>query len=160
MRFPIVTLGLGLVTSLGACSGGDGHGGGHDSGASYNCAAEDGDDEFVVGISKPGQGGKLTFTLRAAVPAPPARGDNTWTLELSSTTSSAAVSGAQIAVTPFMPDHQHGTPISVVVEPMVDAGTYELSPVNLWMPGLWQTTIEASANGETDKAVFAFCIAS
>jgi hypothetical protein len=30
----------------------------------------------------------------------------------------------------------------------------------MWMPGLWQTTIEASAGADSDSAVFAFCIPS
>ena len=57
-----------------------------------------------------------------------------------------------------MPDHQHGTPINVVIDPMPTAGQYKLSPVNLRMPGLWQTTIEAQDGNDVDKAVFAFCI--
>ncbi|MDQ3368131.1 MAG: FixH family protein [Myxococcota bacterium] len=147
---------LSLCAAAGACSS-DSHGG--DDGASYNCAAETRDDEFVVGIEKVGTAGKLTFKLVSATPAPPARNDNTWVLQLSGT-GGETVSGAAIVVTPFMPDHQHGTPIAVGVEPMADPGRYELTPVNMWMPGLWRTTIEASANGETDTAVFAFCIPS
>jgi YtkA-like len=145
------------LTSLAACSS-DSHGMGDDE--SYNCAAEDRDDEFVVGLSKSGQGGKLTFKLLEATPAPPARGDNTWILQLTSQGAAAPITGAAMIVTPFMPDHQHGTAITVGIEAMPEAGQYKLSPVNMWMPGLWQTTIEAQAGADTDKAVFAFCIPS
>lgn len=123
----------------------------------YNCAAEDRDDEFVAGIEKTGMSGTLTFKLLEATPAPPARGDNTWVLQLTSA-AAAPVTGAAMIVTPFMPDHQHGTPTSVVIEPMTEAGKYKLAPINMWMPGLWQTTIEAQSGSDTDKAVFAFCI--
>ncbi len=157
MRTSVLLPLLSLCAAAGACSS-DSHGG--DDGESYNCAAETRDDEFVVGIEKVGTAGTLTFKLVSATPAPPARTDNTWVLQLSATTGGEAVSGAAMVVTPFMPDHQHGTPISVGIQPMVEAGRYELTPINMWMPGLWRTTIEASANGETDTAVFAFCIPS
>ncbi|HLL25170.1 MAG TPA: FixH family protein [Kofleriaceae bacterium] len=141
-----------------ACSSDHGHG--DDDGASYNCATEARDDEFLVGIEKVGKSGKLTFKLLEATPAPPARGDNTWVLQLTSQGAAAPVTGAAMIVTPFMPDHQHGTPSQVVIEPMPSAGTYKLAPVNMWMPGLWQTTIQAEANGVSDSAVFSFCIPS
>ncbi len=150
-------LALIAFSTLAACSS-DGNSSGDDE--SYNCATETRDDEFVVGLQKAGMNGTLTFTLLEATPAPPARGDNTWILQLSSASAAAPVTGAAMIVTPFMPDHQHGTPTAVVIEPMPTAGQYKLSPVNMWMPGLWQTTIEAQAGTDTDKAVFAFCIPS
>ena len=42
----------------------------------------------------------------------------------------------------------------------VAPGQYELAPVNLWMPGLWETTISASSATGTDSVVFRFCIPS
>jgi hypothetical protein len=145
---------IAIMTFAAACTGG-----GHHDDTSYNCAAEDRDDEFVVGIEKAGTSGKLTFKLLEATPAPPARGDNAWVLQLSSA-SAAPVTGAAMIATPFMPDHQHGTPSPVVIEPMTEAGEYKLAPVNMWMPGLWQTTIEPQSGSDTDQAVFAFCIPS
>ena len=150
---------LAFVTGLvaPACSDHGGHG---DDDTSYNCAAEDRDDDFVVGLTKVGQSNKLSFKLLSATPAPPARGDNTWIVEISSVASGAPMTGVSMVATPFMPDHQHGTSIDVVVTPQAETGQYELAPVNLWMPGLWQTTIEAQAGADTDKVVFAFCIPS
>ena len=139
-----------------ACSSDGGPSSGDDE--SYNCAAEDRDDTFVVGLRKMGTSGKLSFELVEATPAPPARGDNTWVLRLTSQTA-APVTGAAMVVTPFMPDHQHGTPTTVTIEPMTDPGTYRLTPVNMWMPGLWQTTIQVEGQ-DADKVVFAFCIPS
>lgn len=33
-----------------------------------------------------------------------------------------------------------------------------MEPVNLWMPGVWETTIRATAGTTTDSAVYKFCI--
>ena len=147
---------LGVVLALGACGG---HDGGHDAGTSYNCAAETRDDEFVLGLTKTGEAGRLEFKLLTADPAPPARGDNTWQLQLSTLAGPAPVSDASMSVRPFMPDHTHGSGKSVVVTPLTEPGQYELSPVNLWMPGLWEVTIQVSgASG--DRVVFRFCLPS
>jgi hypothetical protein len=153
MRLPI------LMLSLAACSGGEMHG----DDEPVNCATETRDDVFVVGLAKMGTGGALEFKLMSANPAPPARDDNTWQLQLSSVTGGtvgAPVPGATLTVTPFMPDHQHGSGKAVVVEPMTEAGHYNLTPINLWMPGLWETTISASSASGSDSAVFRFCIPS
>jgi hypothetical protein len=153
MRTLIATV---LFASLAAC-GGTMSG---DDSAPYNCAAETRADTFTVGLPKTGQGGMLEFKLMTADPAPPARGDNTWNIQINAMTSGVVgngVAGGSLSVTPFMPDHAHGSPIQVVVTDK-GGGAYELSPVNLWMPGLWQTTIEATSASGTDVAVFAFCI--
>jgi hypothetical protein len=149
-----------LAPSFAACGAVDG---GHDADDGVvNCAVETTADEFVVGLEKAGATGRLNFQLMSATPAPPARGDNEWVLQVSALTNGvvgAPVSGATMFVTPFMPKHQHGTPIDVVIEAMPAAGQYKLSPVNLWMPGLWETEIEVTASSSgTDSAVYRFCI--
>ena len=154
MRSPLYL--LALCTTV-ACGHSDMPG---DDDASYNCETETRDDEFVVGLTKPGAMEKLQFALTSAMPAPPSRGDNTWTLQLDG--AAGPMSSAAITVTPFMPDHQHGTPITVGVEAMPTPGQYKLTPINMWMPGLWEVTISASA-GEPpveDSVVFRFCIPS
>ena len=148
---------LGLVVVTAACSGGTDN---TDDTTSYNCADEDRADEFVVGLEKNGLSGKLVFKLLEATPAPPSRGNNAWILQVTSQGTAAPVTGATMVVTPFMPDHQHGSPIVVGIEPMPEAGNYKLSPVNLWMPGLWETKITAQNGQETDAAVFSFCLSS
>ncbi len=118
-------------------------------------------DTFVVGLEKAGGNGTYNFSLMSATPAPPARGDNTWLLQVNALAAGvvgAPIDNAQIKVTPFMPSHQHGTGVPAVITPMPEAGQYELSPVNLWMPGVWETTIRATVDTSTDSAVFKFCI--
>jgi hypothetical protein len=152
-----------LVLATGACSD---DGGGHDDdGTSYNCAAETRADEFVIGLAKPGELGVYDFKLLSSDPAPPSRGDNTWTVELNTMAAPAApVSGATLRATPFMPDHAHGSGKTVIVTPMTAAGQYQLEPVNLWMPGLWEVTIQAEATSgggtQRDRVVFRFCLPS
>jgi hypothetical protein len=131
--------------------------------AGYNCELETRDDEYTAGMEKTGAGG-MTFRLVSSDPAPPSRYDNTWVIEILDDTG-APLDGATVEVTPFMPDHGHGTGIAAVVteDPDVD-GRYLVEPVNLFMPGLWEITIEATPAGGTaadrDEAVFSFCIAS
>jgi YtkA-like protein len=150
---------LGVVLAAGASACADDSNSGDDE-TSYNCAAETRDDDFVLGLSKTGESSHYEFKLMSADPAPPARGDNTWVLQLNTMIAPVTpVSGASMTVTPFMPDHAHGSGKTVIVTPMTEAGQYKLSPVNLWMPGLWEITIQTSS-AESDRVVFRFCLPS
>lgn len=134
--------------------GSGGCGGDHDHPGEATCSEETRDDTYVAGLSKTGESGTVTFALDAD-PAPPAKGDNTWTLTI---TEGSAPAAGTLTVTPFMPDHGHGTPIEVEVTDNGD-GTHTATPVNLWMPGLWEVTLDFElAAGGTDSAVYAFCI--
>ena len=136
-----------------ACSGDDGT----SDGDSVDCTKVSGADEFTVGLAKDGSSGMLDFAMMSADPAPPTRGDNTWIVQINDM-NGAPLEGAMLTVTPFMPAHQHGTPITVKTTPAGAPGQYTLSPVNLWMPGVWETTIRATSATATDSALYAFCI--
>lgn len=123
-----------------------------------DCTKVSGADEFVVGLAKSGGSGRLDFAMMSADPAPPQRGDNTWIVQISDKTTGAAFESATLTVTPFMPAHQHGTPIAVEVMPGAVPGQYTMTPVNLWMPGVWETTIRASGGSTIDSAIYTFCI--
>lgn len=145
-----------LVLALplaGACAD-DTHG---DDEEIVDCAKETAD-QYTVGLQKTGT--VLDVKLMSALPAPPTRGDNEWIIHINTVAGAAPVSGATIEVTPFMPKHQHGTPIDVKIEAQSSAGDYKLSPVNLWMPGVWETTIEMVSPSGTDQVVYKFCIPS
>jgi len=145
-----------LALSVGACSGRK------DTmelpDAAYDCATETRAEQFSAGMSKVGTQGVVTFKLMSSTPAPPARGNNEWTLQLVDG-AGTPISGATVTVTPFMPDHNHGASLkAIITEP--SPGTYDIKQVNLWMPGFWQTTVTATPTGGTlDKALFNFCIA-
>jgi hypothetical protein len=112
---------------------------------------------YMPNLSQPGAQHKLTFVLVSSDPGPPIKGNNTWVVRVLDS-ANQPVAGATLTITPYMPDHGHGTPI-VVTPTETSPGTYTLSPVNLFMSGLWQVTIDAStAAGVSDSGVFSFCI--
>jgi hypothetical protein len=129
-----------------------------------DCSMVQGVDTFHVGLEHQGANGNIDFQMMSIDPAPnPARGDNTWVVQLNQMASGVVGSpmdGATLEVTPFMPAHQHGTPVEVKVSPAGEPGQYTLSPVNLWMPGVWETTINVTSGSTTDHAVYRFCIPS
>lgn len=148
------------IATLAAC----GSGGGSstpDADENAACLAAKRGDDYVQGLERLGKNGAIDFKLMSADPAPPARPDNIWVIQINAMTGGmvgAPVTGASIVVTPFMPDHQHGTAIKAQVEAMPDAGQYKLSPINLWMPGYWETTLTVSGS-VSDSVVYKFCIA-
>ena len=122
-----------------------------------DCTMVTGADTFVVGLPKTGEAGMLDYALMSANPSPPARDDNTWTVQIKDT-SGTAFDGATVTVTPFMPAHQHGSPVKTEVTPTGTPGEYMLDPVNMWMPGVWEVTIQAKKDAVVDSAVYSFCI--
>jgi hypothetical protein len=110
----------------------------------------------VPNLQQPGAQRKLSFVLVSSDPGPPIKGNNTWVVRVLDS-ANQPVPGATLTVRPYMPDHGHGTPI-VVMPTETSPGTYTLSPVNLFMSGLWQVTIDVSApGGVSDSGVFSFC---
>jgi hypothetical protein len=154
MRPCFLLLGLGLFGA--ACAGDSG-----DDDPPVDCSKVTGTDTYFAGLPKAGRDAKLDYKLMSAMPAPPARGDNTWVVQITTMASGAVgtpLDDADVTVTPFMPAHQHGSPIPVEVTPTGEPGTYTLEPVNLWMPGVWETTITAASGTTTDSAIYKFCI--
>lgn len=150
-----------LCLGLAACGGTSS--GGADADPPVDCSTVQGTDTFFPGIEHHGVNGTLDFKMMSVDPAPPARDDNTWIVQIDLMSSGVAgnpVDGASLNVTPFMPAHQHGTPVPVQITPAGMPGWYQLSPVNLWMPGVWETTISATSGATTDSAVYKFCIPS
>lgn len=143
-----------LLLSVAACSGDD------HSKDPVDCTKVTGTDEFVVGLQKDGDGAKLDYSMMSADPAPPQRGDNTWIIRINDVAAGAPLVGATLDVVPFMPAHGHDSPKTVNITAGSVPGEYVLSPVNLWMPGVWETTIQAtSMDGTmTDTALYTFCI--
>ena len=147
------------IVGASACGGGNATDATDATTETVDCATLAPHDEFVVGLSKPGTGGHYTFALMSADPAPPSRGDNTWLLHVSS--GSAPLDGATLDVDSFMPLHQHHSNVQVDITPTGTPGEYELAPVNLWMPGVWEITLGATAaDNVRDEAVFKFCLPS
>jgi len=122
-----------------------------------SCEVEQRDDTYVLGLEKTGTRVRVQFV--DAMPAPPDRGDNTWTLRMLDVATGAPTENAELVVDPFMPDHMHGTSIPVEVTPMEEPGVFQLDRVNLFMAGLWEVTLDLTLADETeDEVVFRFCV--
>ena len=122
-----------------------------------DCAAESRDDTWAPGLEKTGSEGLVTVRFVDATPAPPARFENRWTLEVRNQ-DDAPQDDLPIDVTPFMPDHAHGTSSVPTVEGL-GSGRYRIEKIDLWMPGLWEIRLAVGEGVEVDRLVFRFCIA-
>ena len=117
MRLLVISL---AMLTLAAC-----HGGGTmtpDADEALACIHSGRGDTYVVGLEHVGKLGQLDFKLMSADPAPPGFNNNTWVVQVNSMASGvvgAPVDGATVIVTPFMPDHQHGTQIRAKIEALI-----------------------------------------
>jgi hypothetical protein len=147
-----------MVLALGACDGGNDDGEmdtGDDDAMMSFCEDEDRADAFTAGLRKTGE--RATLTVVDAVPAMPGRGDNVWTLAVTDA-SGAPMEGETLDAKPWMPDHGHGTPVEEQVTDL-GGGEYEITSLNLFMPGLWVVTLDVTnADDETDEVVISVCI--
>lgn len=90
-------------------------------------------------------------------PTPPVVGDNSWLVSLEGPDGPIEGAEEQIVVTPRMPDHGHGTPREVGVTEEAD-GVYQLDPVNTFMPGYWEVTVELDGDELQDSVQFGICL--
>jgi hypothetical protein len=120
-----------------------------------NCDLVEGAQTYVAGLEAAGT--DVTVRLLESIPGPPVKGINTWRLQVLDSVD-APLDGLEVTVTPYMPSHGHGTTPAEVTE-QVEPGEYEVTPVDLRMPGLWETTIEVSDGADLDDSVvFSFCV--
>src|SRR5262245_35188564 len=83
-----------------------------------DCSAEKRAETFVVGLEHKGDAGKIDFKLMSSDPSPPARGFNTWVVQVNTMTGGVVgspITGAQLVTTCVMPDHGHGCTNQVLV---------------------------------------------
>ena len=121
------------------------------------CSRDTRAEAYVAGIEK--KATSLTVKIVSATPAPPAKDANAWMVEVTDNASNGAITGAQVTVTPFMPDHGHGSSRTPVVTEK-GSGKYEVNDVYLTMPGLWKTTISVArpSAAAAEEVVFNFCV--
>jgi hypothetical protein len=156
----LISLAAMLAIMAPACSSGS-NGGGSSGTATTQasvCASDPRATAYAVGLSAKATDGAFAVSFVDAEPAPPSKGENTWTVKIADG-SGQPVSGATVAVTPFMPDHGHGSSIVPQVTPMGSDGTYQVSLLELFMPGIWQVTFTITpASGPADTVLFTFCV--
>jgi hypothetical protein len=154
-----------FASALAGCSsnatGGTGGGGGAaattGTGTSV-CAKDPRGTPYQAGMSETSPDGAVKIGLVVSDPAPPTRGNNTFTLELTDA-AGHPITGAKIATKTWMPDHGHGSSITPSTTPGQKPGQYVIDPLNLFMPGIWQITFDVTpAHGSAESVMFTFCI--
>ncbi|HET6346566.1 MAG TPA: FixH family protein [Myxococcota bacterium] len=112
-------------------------------------------DAAAPGLERKGANGHYTFRLMAFEPAVLKVGSNGLTFAVVDA-GGAAVSDATITVKAYMPKHGHGSSATPTIVP--EGTGYKATGVLLFMPGLWEITLTATAPGGTDSALFSFCV--
>jgi len=149
-----------LVTvAVTACSSSDDGGSSGTSGTSGTtgaCATDTRKDIYTAGLAKQ-TSGALSVKLMEATPAPPAKQSNALTFVVTDA-AGKPVDDATLSVTPFMPDHGHGSSVKPTITPK-GGGTYDVANVYLPMPGLWRLTVTVQLpNVAAQDVAFSFCI--
>jgi hypothetical protein len=150
------SLPLALSLFLAACGSDAGTPADANGDGEIGCANDPRAQTYSAGMQQMGVGGLLKFVLVSSTPAPPIKGNNTWVVKLLDG-SGNAVTGGTLKVTPYMPDHGHGTQVVPQITPQADS--YSIDPLYLFMSGLWQVTIQATTTAGNDSGIFNFCIA-
>jgi len=156
---------LALLGAIGGCGGGGANDGSaadlSDAGTFVSCAGETRATPYTAGMQRMAADGAVILTLLSSTPGPPVKGTDTWIVQFLDGTG--APSAAQItSVTPYMPDHRHGTSIVPVITPSDDAATpdaFVVEPLYLYMSGYWEITFQVTtAAGVADSVMFPICI--
>ncbi len=125
-----------------------------DAGDVVNCQSDPRVMTYAPNLAVKSSGGSMTFTLVQSNPAPPGRGNDSWTVHVADA-SGQALPNLSLSVLPFMPDHGHGTSVDPAVS-NTGGGNYTVNPLYFFMPGVWRIRFTSAASAET--ADFWFCI--
>jgi hypothetical protein len=155
----LLVFSVGLLVSVMAagCSGDDDEGGSTNGPPpATGCAADTRKDIYTAGLAKPA--GSFSVKLVESRPGPPIKGTNAMTLEVLDA-GGQPVDGATITITPWMPDHAHGSAVKPIVTPM-GGGKYDVEKVYLAMAGLWQikVAVQPAGGGPLQETMFQFCL--
>jgi YtkA-like len=103
-------------------------------------------------------GGRVAhLALIAAEPPRPIVGNNTWSFTLRVDEEPLEGAASATTVTPFMPDHGHGTPTEVVVTE-IEPGVYRFAPVHTRMAGYWEIGVDVSTERMHAHFEFGVCV--
>ncbi|HEY4119548.1 MAG TPA: FixH family protein [Byssovorax sp.] len=115
---------------------------------------------YAAGLSGKSSDGTITVTWVDADPSPPEKSsDNVFTIRVDDA-SGKPMSGATVSLGSFMPDHNHGSPTTPLVQAGSAPGEYVIQPVYLFMPGILQETftVQSSGSAAKEEVVFTFCV--
>lgn len=103
-------------------------------------------------------GGRVAqMALIVAEPPRPIVGNNTWSFTLKVDEEPLEGVAAAITVTPFMPDHGHGTPTEVAVTEL-EPGVYRFAPVHTRMAGYWEIGVDVATERVYAHFEFGVCV--
>jgi hypothetical protein len=142
-----------LIVHLLGCGGTSEEPSGAEPGATVSCTEDARLDTYAGGLERPGELGVLTFRFSDLEPAPPARGNNVFHVQVND--AAGAALEVELAVDLRMPDHGHGTSVKPV--------RYTVRPLYLFMPGVWRIEFDAYAPGASaepalDRVALHFCV--
>jgi len=117
-------------------------------------------DVYTDNMDKPGELGVLTFRFSDFEPAPPAKGSNTFHVQASDANGLSVTGSLGVGLT--MPDHGHGTSVKPLVTLDAATSTYSVTPLYLFMPGVWRIEFDAAPVGSEsmplDRVTLHFCV--
>ena len=151
MRYEATILILAAL-ALSACPSGD------DDDNDANVCGEDltRGQVYVEGLEARTDDTATLVMLMAADPAPPNVDTNVWEIEVVNLDGDA-LTGCTAEVTPWMPDHGHGSSDTPSwTESSETAGSYT-TELKFIMPGYWETTFTLDCDGAVSEHVFGFC---
>jgi hypothetical protein len=153
---PVLIAGVAACSSSSSSSESTGGGDAGDEGV-IGCNGDSRAQNYAPGMAQEGKSGVFKLVLEKSMPAPASAGSSlTWTLRILDA-SGKPVDGATFPVLhAWMPLHGHGT-AQVTVTPS-GSGTYTLSPLYFYMPGLWETDLTVQSGTAKDSASFFFCM--
>ena len=122
-----------------------------------SCVGDPRVDVYTAKLEKAGTRGVMTFELTSSEPAPPAKGSNTFELHVLDA-DGVPVEG-ELGIALDMPDHGHGTSVTPIISFDAASGLYTITPLYLFMPGVWRVALDFTADGDiSDRTEFFFCI--
>jgi hypothetical protein len=146
---------LGSLALAGCSSNDDAGSGSGVASATTGCSADTRKDVYTTGLTK--QAGSFSIKIVEAAPSPPSKGTNAMTFELLDQ-AGTPVDGATMTITPFMPDHGHGSAVTPVVTAS-GGGKYAISKLYFAMAGLWRVTVSVQTPAAgIQEAAFQFCL--
>lgn len=135
--------------------------------AMASCVTDERAEDYSAGMAKMAEDGAVSVKLVSSQPmvdgepgafGPPARHDNLWELEVTDA-NGEPIADADVSIKTWMPDHGHPSNRASVVH-WVEGAQYEVNPLNLMMPGIWEITVnvEDTNAGISDSVKFTFCV--
>jgi hypothetical protein len=159
-RLCAAVLGLALATGCASDdSKHDGAAGSHAASGDVSCKTDERVDAFTEGMAKDGSLGELSFELVTSEPAPPAKGDNAFSVRIIDKNGEPAEVSLEVQLS--MPDHGHGSPAVPEVSFDAERRTFSVAPLDLFMAGVWRVDLSAYAADDAEASlddVSFFCI--